>query len=285
LGEIGRSATTGRACILAAAVLWSVAGVVAKRLDLDPGSIAVYRSLFAGLALLAIVPPRKWIFRLGMIPLALGFAAMIGLYLAALKLTTAANTIFLQSTAPFWIIPLSLIFLHERPDRRAVWGIGVAMLGVVAIVGYGVRPGEGHGVALALTSGVALALVVVAIRGLRGLDPLWLSGFANLAGALILALWLVATGPGLSRPTSVQVAILIAFGVVQMAIPYALFARGLRDVTAAEAGLLGLLEPVLNPIWVALFHGETPTRATIVGGAILLSGVALRYWPAGRVKG
>ena len=74
---------------------------------------------------------------------------------------------------------------------------------------------------------------------------------------------------------------LVAFGVVQMAIPTLPFARGLRDVTAAEAGLISLLEPVLTPIWVALFHGETPTRATIVGGAILLSGVALRYWPTG----
>ena len=69
-----------------------------------------------------------------------------------------------------------------------------------------------------------------------------------------------------------------------MAIPYALFARGLRDVPAAEAGLIGLLEPVLAPIWVALFHGELPTPATVVGGAILLAGVAVRYWPS-RVEG
>ena len=121
---------------------------------------------------------------------------------------------------------------------------------------------------LALASGVAYAGVVVTLRALRGLDPLWLSGFANLAGAATLALWLFATGPGLARPTSGQAVILVAFGVVQMAIPYALFARGLRDVTAAEAGLISLLEPVLTPIWVVLFHGETPTRATIVGGAI-----------------
>jgi DME family drug/metabolite transporter len=245
--------------VLAAAMLWSVAGVVAKRLDLDSGSIAVYRSLFAGLALLAIVSRSRWAFRPAMVPLGLVFGAMIGLYLGAVKSTTAANAIFLQYTAPFWIVPLGLIFLHERPDRRALWGIGLA-------------------------SGVAYASVVVTLRSLRGLDPLWLSGFANLAGAVTLALWLLATGAGLSRPTSGQTLILIAFGVFQMAIPYALFARGLRDVTAAEAGLISLLEPVLTPIWVALFHGETPTRATIVGGAILLSGVALRYWPTGAVE-
>src|SRR5205807_2123291 len=84
---------------------------------------------------------------------------------------------------------------------------------------------------------------------------------------------------GLATPTAGQALTLAAFGVFQMAIPYALFARGLRDVPAAEAGLICLVEPVLTPIWVALFHGETPTRATILGGAFLLSGVALRYWP------
>ena len=105
--------------MFAAAVLWSVAGVVAKRLDLDSGSIAVYRSLFAGAALLLVVPPRRWAFRPSMAPLGLAFGAMIGLYLAAVKGTTAANAIFLQYTAPFWIVPLGLVFLKEHFDRRA----------------------------------------------------------------------------------------------------------------------------------------------------------------------
>jgi drug/metabolite transporter (DMT)-like permease len=279
VGSSARSARVGRRFVLGAAVLWSVAGVIAKVLNLDAGSIAVYRSLFAGLALMAVVPPRRWAFRPGMVPLALVFGAMIGLYLGAVKATTAANAIFLQYTAPFWIVPLGMIFLHERPDRRALLGIALAMVGVAAIVGYGARPGEGRGIALALASGVGYAGVVVALRGLRGLDSLWLSAFANLAGAVLLALWLVAAGPGLARPTPGQLATLVAFGVFQMAIPYALFARGLRDVPAAEAGLISLIEPVLTPVWVALFHGETPTPATILGGAILLAGVALRYWP------
>ena len=265
--------------MLGAAMLWSVAGLVAKRLDLDSGSIAVYRSGFAGLALLMVVPPSRWVFRPAMAPLGLAFGAMIGLYLGAIKATTAANAIYLQYTAPFWIVPLGMVFLKERPDRRAVWGIGLATLGVLAIVGYGVRPGEGRGVALALASGVAYAVVVVGLRGLRDLDPIWLSAFNNLAGAAALALWIVATGSSIAVPTPGQAATLAAFGVIQMAIPYALFARGLRDVGAAEAGLIGLIEPVLAPIWVALFHGETPTRATLLGGAFLLAGVALRYWP------
>ena len=76
---------------------------------------------------------------------------------------------------------------------------------------------------------------------------------------------------------------LLAFGVIQMALPYVLFARGLREVGTAEAGLIALVEPILNPIWVVLVVGERPAIPTLIGGLLLLSGVAYRYWPM-RVK-
>ena len=274
-------AATGRRDILAAATLWSLSGVVAKGISIDAGSIAFYRSLFAGLFLLAIVPGRCRVVRPVMIPLGLAFGAMIGMYLASVKATTAANAIFLQCTATFWVVPLGLIFLRERPDRRSIAGIALASLGVVAIVGFshGGLAGESRGIALGLGSGVAYALVMVGMRGLRDLDPRWLSASNNLAGALTLGVWIVATGGTIAVPTPGLTVLLIGFGVIQMAIPYALFARGLRDVGAAEAGILGLIEPVLNPIWVVLFHGEAPARATVVGGGLLLGGVAIRYWP------
>ena len=77
---------------------------------------------------------------------------------------------------------------------------------------------------------------------------------------------------------------LLAFGVIQMALPYVLFARGLREVGTAEAGLIALVEPILNPIWVVLVVGERPAIPTLVGGLLLLSGVAYRYWPLGIKK-
>jgi DME family drug/metabolite transporter len=278
----GGQATIGRRCVLAAAVLWSLSGVVTKGLDLDPGSIAFYRSLFAGLSLLAIVRPSKWVFRPVMLPLCLTFGAMIGLYIAAIKATTAANAIFLQCSSTFWVVPLGLIFLRERPDRRSLIGIALATAGLVAIVGFGHHggPAETRGIALGLGSGVGFAVVMIGMRGLRDLDPLWLSAVNNLGGAIALGAWIVATGGTIAVPTFNQGLVLAAFGVIQMAIPYALFARGLRDVSAAEAGLIGLLEPVLNPIWVVIFHGEIPHRLTIIGGAFLLLGVAARYVPS-----
>ncbi len=276
-----RSVAIGRRFILAAAVLWSLSGVVTKHLALDPGSIAFYRSLFAGLSLIVVVRPSRWVFRPVMGPLCLTFGAMIGLYIAAVKATTAANAIFLQCSATFWVVPLGLIFLKERPDRRSMIGIGLATVGIIAIVGFGHHGGadETRGVALGLASGFAFAVVMIAVRGLRDLDPLWLSAVSNLGGSLALGAWIVGTGGTIAVPTPTQGAILVAFGIVQMAIPYALFARGLRDVGTAEASLLGLLEPVLNPIWVALFFGEVPQELTLVGGTFLLLGVAARYWP------
>lgn len=278
----GQSAAFGRRCIVAAAVLWSVSGVVTKSLPrLDAGSIAFYRSLFAGLALLPFVPPRRRTLRPAMLPCVLCFGAMIGLYIASIKATTAANAIFLQCTATFWVVPVSALLLRERPDRRSLIGIALATVGIAAIVlwGYDGRPGEGRGVALGLASGLGYAGVIIGLRGLRGVDPIWLSAVNNLGGASVLGAWMLATGGTIPVPDAGGALALLAFGVVQMAIPYVLFALGLRSIGAPEAGLLGLIEPVLNPIWVVLFVGERPTAATVVGGLFLLAGVAIRYAP------
>lgn len=271
----------GRRCVLAAAVLWSLSGVVAKAIDLDGLTIAFFRSLFAGLAMLPFVPRARRVLTWAMLPNVLAFGAMIGMFIAGMRLTTAANAIFLQCTATLWMVPLSFLLLGERPDRRALAGIGLAMVGIALIVSWGYvgKPGEGLGIGLALGSGVAYAWVAVGLRRLRGLDPIWLSAVNNLGGALALGAWTTLAGPGLSRPDATEAMILLAFGVVQMAVPYALFARGLRDLGAPEAGLIGLLEPVLTPVWVFLVQGERPAPATVLGGAFLLLGVLCRFLP------
>jgi drug/metabolite transporter (DMT)-like permease len=275
------AAGLGRRDVLAAALLWSLGGVFAKSLDLDGLTIAFYRGLFAGLVLLPIVPRARWVFRPAMIPLGICFGAMTGLYIGAIKATTAANAIYLQCTSTFWTIPLSAWLLGERPDRRSVLGIGLATVGIAAIVlyGYDGRPHEGWGIVLGLASGLGYAGVAVGLRGLRGLDAVWLSTINNLMGALALSLWIVAIGGAIAVPSAAQTVILIAFGAVQMGIPYILFARGLRGIGAPEAALIALLEPVLNPIWVVLINGEKPAPATLVGGLFLLAGVACRYVP------
>ncbi len=272
--------------VLAAAVFWSFGGLFAKSLSLDPLTIAFYRGLFAGLVLLPLVPRSRRVLRPSLIPLVINFGVMTGMYLAAMKTTTAANAIFLQCTSTLWTIPLGFLFLGDRPDRRAVAGIALASIGIGAIVFYGYdgRPNEGLGIALGLLSGIGYAIAAVGLRGLRELDPIWLSAVNNLGGSLTLGLWLVLTRGSIIVPSVPHTLMLVAFGVVQMAIPYALFARGLREINASEASLIGLLEPTLNPLWVVLFNGERPAPATLVGGLFLLSGVAVRFLPRPRTQ-
>jgi drug/metabolite transporter (DMT)-like permease len=270
--------------VLAAGILWSLSGVVTKKLPLEPLTIALYRGLFAGLALLPFVPARKRVFRPVMIPLGLIFGAMTGCYLGAVKLTTAANAIFLQYTATFWVVPLGLVFLRERPDRHARVGIALAMIGIALIVGWGYdgRPDEWKGIVLGVASGLGFALVATGMRGLRDLDSIWLSAVYNLFGAVALGIGIGLSGRAVGLPSAAQAIVLLAFGVIQMAIPYVLFAKGLQEVGTAEAGLIALVEPILNPIWVVLVVGEKPAFPTLIGGCLLLSGVAYRYWPRAR---
>ncbi|MGO9816355.1 MAG: DMT family transporter [Isosphaeraceae bacterium] len=276
-----RSSRRGRANVLAAGVFWSLSGVITKSLPLDPLTIAFYRGLFAGLALLPFVPSGQRVLRPVMIPLGLVFGAMTGLYLSAVKITTAANAIYLQYTATFWVVPLGLIFLGERPDRRARKGIALAMIGIAVIVGWGYdgRPDEWKGIILGLASGLGFAVIATGMRGLRDLDPVWLSAIYNLLGSMALGAWIAMSGSPLGRPTAGQGMVLLVFGVIQMALPYMLFARGLREIGTSEAGLIALIEPILNPIWVILAVGERPAVPTLIGGLFLLSGVAYRYWP------
>ena len=130
---------------------------------------------------------------------------------------------------------------------------------------------------MGLASGMAYAIVVVGMRGFREIDPVWLSVVNNLGGATTLGIWMTLVQGPPAIPSVGQTAVLIVFGVVQMAIPYALFARGLREIDAAEAVLICLVEPILNPLWVVLVAHERPTPATIAGGTLLLAGVAFRY--------
>lgn len=174
--------------VVAAAVLWSISGVATKAIDLDPWTMAFFRGACAGLVLLPLVPRRGRVVRPAMLPMILCFGAMSGLYLAAIKATTAANAIFLQCSAAFWLVPMSYLLLGEKPNPRALGGIALVMAGVVTIVSSSVIQGTGDllGIALGIGSGIAYAGVVVSLRGFRDLDALWLSSINNLGGALVI---------------------------------------------------------------------------------------------------
>jgi drug/metabolite transporter (DMT)-like permease len=282
------SLVQGRLYIVAAALLWSTSGAFTKLLTKDtflaldkppvgPVPIAFFRVLFAGLVLLPTLRRRDFSWRRLMLVSAGCFALMNILFVAAMALGTAANAVLLQYTAPMWMYLASIWWLGEPPDRRSSIALGTGILGVAIIVAGTWEEGQLLVVAIALGSGVAYAGVVICLRVLSGLSPRWLTVWNHLCAALALVpfLW------GLEAPTPEQLVLLFLFGALQMGLPYWLMARGLRSVSPQEAGAITLLEPVLNPVWAYLVspETETPHVATVLGGALIVGGLAWRYWP------
>jgi drug/metabolite transporter (DMT)-like permease len=266
----------GRCLILGAAILWSLAGIFIKFLDLHPLTIVFYRSLFASLAFATFLRPRQFRFEPAIAVSVLSYTAAISAFVAANKLTTAANAIVLQYTAPVFVFVFSRFIWGEKISRLNGMALAVAMIGVAIISQDSADKPELAGVLLALASGVLFAVYMVNLRRTEETAPVFLTWVNNFVCALLL-LGVIASQLALSPN---QALILAVMGAVQLGLPYFLFSKGLRYVPVQEASLIALIEPVLNPLWVALIIGEIPSLATLVGGGIILLGLAVRYlWP------
>jgi drug/metabolite transporter (DMT)-like permease len=273
-------------------------GLGIDRPELDPLQIAFFRGLFAGVALVPLVRLRDMRFRPAMLGMVACFGAMSGLYLSALGLGQAANAILLQNSAPFWVYLIGVYLLGDPADSRSWRAILLGLCGTVLIVAGNWSPREAvHGgtsqtlvLLMGLGSGLTYAGVVLFLRGLRAESSAWLM-VLNLFGsaAIIGGFIVIRDGWGPSRvwffaASAPQLAVLAVFGAVQMAAPYWLFARSLRSVSPQEAGIITLLEPVLNPVWAYLIapEKETPTVWTVAGGLLLLVALGWRYFPVRR---
>ncbi|WP_375768235.1 DMT family transporter [Archangium gephyra] len=260
-----------RLYLLAAAVLWSTAGAAVKLSSLSAWQIASGRSLVAALVLaLAIPAGRRLPSRRGLMA-AVAYAATVVSFILANKLTTSANAIFLQDTAPLYVLLLSPLLLRERPSRGEMAAVPVFLLGLSLFFLDQLAPGQLWGNVVALGSGLAFALCILGLRavGEEGSSVLvWGNVIAGL-GVLLPALG----GPA---PTPLDIGMILFLGVFQLGLAYALFQRGLRETPAVEASLLILLEPVLNPVWTFLFAGERPGPWALVGGTIILLATAWR---------
>ncbi|HET6436809.1 MAG TPA: EamA family transporter [Anaeromyxobacter sp.] len=260
-----------RLLILGAAALWSTAGAGIKLCGLSGVQIAGGRSLLAGLFLLAVLPEARRRPTPRMALGAVGYAATVILFALANKLGTAANAIFIQDTAPLWVLLLSPFLLSERAGRGELLSIPVYAIGLSLFFLDELSPGQLAGNLVALASGGAFALCIVGLRRAGEEAPATLVLGNLLAALLMLPLW--GTGPA---PRPLDLALLAYLGVFQLGLAYLCFGRGIQQVPALEASLLVLLEPVLNPVWTFLLAGERPGPWALAGGTVVLAATAWR---------
>jgi len=273
------SATVGRLCVVGAAVLWSSSGLFAK-LPLFDGwpqetrglFLAFWRACFAAAILTPFVRRPRW--RLGLLPLTAAFTLMNVSYLTAMAQTTAANAIWLQSTCPWWVFVFSMLVFREPIVRRELIPLGFGVAGVGTILCCELGGQAVFGVICGLVAGISYAWVVLLMRRLSGEDSPWLVALNHAVAALALAPWVVWLG---RWPSLLQLAVLASFGIVQMALPYLLMIRALRRISGQEAVAIGMLEPILIPLWAFLVRGEVPAWWTVAGAALILAGLVLRY--------
>jgi drug/metabolite transporter, DME family len=275
------TASQARLLVFVASVLWSTSGFFVKSPYLAGWSgpqVAFWRAVFACLALWPLVRRPTWSWRL--IPMTVLFTGMNYTYLTAMVKGTAANAIWLQCTAPVWVLLVGVFVFGERAIWRDWFMVACAALGIGLIVYFESRGLAREAVAWAIASSFFYAGVVLSLRQLRGFNSVWLAALNHLVTAIALAPFAVAAG---HFPSGAQWIFLAGLGVLQMAFPYVLFAYGLKRIPGHEATAIGLVEPLMNPLWVFLAWSDRPQWWTIAGGACILVGLSVRYlWPVGK---
>lgn len=269
--------TRYRLWLLYAAILWSLAGVFIKFLPLPALTIVFYRSLFAGLFFLVFFRKSAELPGRALLVSAASYTAAISAFVAANKLTTAANAIVLQYTAPIFVFLIVGYFFRERIGAGTWAALGIGMAGIAVIFAGSAGQPDFAGVAVALLSGLLFSIYMVSLRFLNSVPAVTLTCINNLACCFLLLPFVI----GQLSLDRIEGSIIAVMGVVQLGVPYWLFSRAVAKIPVHEASLIVLIEPVLNPLWVALAVGEIPARATLIGGALIVAGLAVRYgWRA-----
>ena len=258
--------------ILLCAALWSIAGILMKQIPWSGFVIAGFRSGIAGvvMALYMAVRRLKLTVSRRSVPGALALCATMTLFSVANKVTTAANAIVLQFTCPIWILLLSAAFLHKRFRRADLLAVGCTFLGIVLFFLDGLRAGNLWGNCVALASGLTFGLYYMSLGDCPESERMSAVLMAHFLTFLIGAPFTFTTHPAVSAPA---ILCLLALGVFQLGIPYVLLAHASGWCPPLICALLGALEPLLNPVWVAIFDREIPGVTALIGGVIVIAAV------------
>lgn len=269
--------------VLLAGALFATGGALIKSCEFPSLQRAALRAVIAAITIFALLPEaRRWPTR-GTMLLALPYFGATCLFVVANTLTTAANTIFMQSTAPLWVALLAPVLIQEQPTRRDL----LTMTGILAgMVLFFMAPETGSSKAtsprlgdlLALGSGISFGLLLLGMRWLSrrgtGEAPVAVAWGSAFAAPLALALMPLA-GQELVTGDASSWGIIVFLGTCQVGLAYVLLVRALPHVKAVTASLLLMIEPALNPVIAFGVHREVPHALAIAGGGLIIASVAL----------
>ena len=263
-------------------LLFSTGGVAIKVATLTGWQLSCFRSFVAGVAILLLVPKARhgWSWRSFVV--AVPYAATFTLFTLANKLTTAANAIFLQDTAPFYILLLGPLILGERIRRRDIALMFALVVGLGLIFSSIRNPSEMAtnpelGNLLATCAGVSWAFTVIglrwlAVRSKTNKEP---PEVAIVMGCFLASLLAVSFAFPIEDSTAVNWLIVFYLGAFQIGLAYVFFAKGIRYVSALETSLLLLVEPVFSPVWAWLLLSENPGIFAMLGGGLVVLATAV----------
>ena len=265
----------GQLAVFSAAFFWSTSGLFIKLLDWHPIVIAGSRSFLAAVFLLIVrlfSPPRKG----GKNPpfafwaCAVAFAFMIFTYVTANKLTTAANVILLQYSAPVWAALLGWLLAKEKPYWEHWLALVLVMGGLLLFFRGGLDSGAVTGNVLAVISGILFGAHTVFLRMLKDGDPRDAMLLAHATTAALSVPFFFLYPPALNVSNWM---IILYMGIVQMGVASLLISYGIKRTSAIQAMLTSIIDPILNPVWVMLITGEKPSILALAGGAIIIAAV------------
>lgn len=276
-----------RLLLIAAALLFSTGGAAIKASSLTSWQVAGFRSGIAAVVLLLCFPGarRGWTWRVLLTGVA--YAATLILFVAANKLTTSANAIFLQSTAPMYLLLLGPIILHEPIQKVHIIAILAVACGIVLLLlgtehAVATAPDPTRGNVFAAVAGATWALT---ITGLRRIGKEALTNDSAIVpvivGNLLAFVACLPAAVPVIHASAADVLVVLYLGIFQVGLAYVAMTRGLRRVPGLEAAILLMIEPVFNPVWTWLIHGEQPSDLALAGGTVIvLSTFGATWWRA-----
>lgn len=257
------------------ACLWSISGIFIKWISWSPFLIAGGRSLISAAVLGLFMTVSRIRIQVCHSSLCAGISLGVSFlcFVSANKLTTAANAIVLQYTSPIFILIISALFLHQQIKKREAAVVCTAAAGILLFFLDQLSPGNIAGNLLGILAGLFLSIMFILIGLAGNNDSIRMSGilFAHIFTALVgIPVGAVFTASISTR----EICLILILGIFQLGIPYILYAIAAKDCSPLACSLIGMLEPLLNPVWVFLFDGESPGPFALAGAAIVIAAVA-----------